>query len=305
LLSTHISRKDPLWAALRNKAQTGAPGIAQGRQVAAGTGWRVVDIICTAGPRDRPFQEQHQWASISIVLSGTFHYRSRHGAQFMSPGAILLGSPRNVFECSHDHGEGDRCLSFQYDPKIFDEVARDAGASRFAFTGPALPPLRSLAPITTRAVMAMEAGSLLEEIALELAGLVLQSAGPARRGPSDAIQNSAAIARVVRQLECRRGEAIGLDQMAQIARLSRYHFLRTFKSVTGITPHQWLLRARLRDAAQRLAATRASVTDIALDSGFDDLSNFIRTFRAEFGLSPSKFRISVPPSTFSRGSGRG
>jgi AraC-like DNA-binding protein len=67
-------------------------------------------------------------------------------------------------------------------------------------------------------------------------------------------------------------------------------FLRTFKRVTGVTPHQWVLRARLRDAARRLADTRAPVTEIALDVGFEDLSNFIRTFRAEFGVSPSRFR---------------
>ena len=44
------------------------------------------------------------------------------------------------------------------------------------------------------------------------------------------------------------------------------------------------------DAARRLAATRRPVTEIALDAGFDDLSNFIRTFRAEFGVSPSRYR---------------
>jgi AraC-like DNA-binding protein len=67
-------------------------------------------------------------------------------------------------------------------------------------------------------------------------------------------------------------------------------FLRTFKRVTGVTPHQWVLRARLREAARRLAETRAPVTEIALDVGFEDLSNFTRTFRAEFGASPREYR---------------
>ena len=75
--------------------------------------------------------------------------------------------------------------------------------------------------------------------------------------------------------------------------MSPYHFLRTFKAVTGITPHQWLLRARLREAAQRLAMSRAGVTAIALDVGFDDLSNFIRSFRAEFGFSPRQYRLAA------------
>ena len=63
-----------------------------------------------------------------------------------------------------------------------------------------------------------------------------------------------------------------------MAQLSPYHFLRSFKAVTGVTPHQWLLRARLRDAAEQLAATSRRSPSIALDVGFDDLSNFTRIF---------------------------
>lgn len=91
-------------------------------------------------------------------------------------------------------------------------------------------------------------------------------------------------------MESRAEEPHSLTELARTAGLSRYHFLRTFRSVTGVTPHQWLLRARLRDAARRLVTSRAPVTEIALDVGFDDLSNFIRSFRAEFGLSPSRYR---------------
>jgi AraC-like DNA-binding protein len=75
-----------------------------------------------------------------------------------------------------------------------------------------------------------------------------------------------------------------------MAGLSRYHFLRAFKSVTGVTPHQWVLRARLRDAAHRLATSRSPVTEIAFDAGFTDLSNFIRGFVAKYGVSPRKYR---------------
>jgi AraC family transcriptional regulator len=81
--------------------------------------------------------------------------------------------------------------------------------------------------------------------------------------------------------------------LRQLESLSRYHFLRTFKSLTGITPHQWLLRARLRDAAQRLLTGRDPVREIALDVGFEDLSNFIRSFRAEFGVSPGGYRATA------------
>ena len=81
--------------------------------------------------------------------------------------------------------------------------------------------------------------------------------------------------------------------LAGMAKLSPFHFLRSFKATTGVTPHQWLLRARLRAAAEKLATTRAPVTNIALDVGFEDLSNFTRTFRTEFGSSPREYRLAA------------
>ncbi len=290
MLPAQTFKVDPLAIAIRRKVRTEAPGTAEGNQVAAGDGWRVVDIVCTSGPRDRPFEERHGWASISLVLSGMFVYRSRHGSSLMAPGAMLLGSPGNAFECSHQHGEGDRCLSFQYDPERLERVAHDAGAARFAFATGCLPPLRVLAALTARATAAMAKRDCFEEIALELAGSVIRTAGPARRSAPAVVGQAAAIARVLHHLESRIAQPHSLNDLAHVAGLSPYHFLRTFKAVTGVTPHQWLLRARLRDAAYRLAATRAPVTEIALDAGFEDLSNFIRSFRAEFGVPPGRYR---------------
>ena len=70
-----------------------------GRTLAAGPGWYVRDMICTAGPQDRPFEEQHRTFSIAAVASGTFHYRTSRGSALLAPGAILLGNHGDCFEC--------------------------------------------------------------------------------------------------------------------------------------------------------------------------------------------------------------
>lgn len=58
----------------------------------------------------------------------------------------------------------------------------------------------------------------------------------------------------------------------------------------GVTPHQYLLRSRLRRAARHLAHDDKPVTEVAYDVGFNDLSNFVRTFHRAAGVSPLKFR---------------
>jgi AraC-like DNA-binding protein len=60
--------------------------------------------------------------------------------------------------------------------------------------------------------------------------------------------------------------------------------------VLGVTPHQYLIRSRLRHAARLLADNTRSITDIAYDVGFSDLSNFVRTFHRAAGVSPRGFR---------------
>jgi AraC-like DNA-binding protein len=86
---------------------------------------------------------------------------------------------------------------------------------------------------------------------------------------------------------------IRLAQAAERAGLSAFYFLRLFSRVLGVSPHQYLVRSRLRHAARLLAGSDESVTDVALDVGFADLSNFVRSFHRAAGVSPGAFRQAV------------
>jgi AraC-like DNA-binding protein len=91
-------------------------------------------------------------------------------------------------------------------------------------------------------------------------------------------------------LESRSHQSIDLAGTARQAGMSPFHFLRLFARVVGATPHQYLVRLRVRHAARLLADDARSITDIALDVGFADLSNFVRTFHRAAGVSPRDFR---------------
>jgi AraC-like DNA-binding protein len=282
---------DPLAAALASKRRRGARGEITDRTLASGDGWRVQDVVCTCGPHDHEAEERTSASSVALILAGSFVVRDRYGTSLMSEGSYLLVSAGHCFACSHRHGEGDRCLSFRFEPELFERIAHDAG-SRPEFTHNRLSPLRPLAPLTARARRAIAQPALLDELAIELAGASLSLAGRARRiaAPSP---HEGRMSEVLRYMAAHSAAPHTVTALAAMAKLSPYHFLRSFKAVTGVTPHQWLLRARLRAAAEKLVLSRVPVTEIALDVGFEDLSNFTRTFRAEFGTSPRQYRLAA------------
>src|SRR5262249_33701950 len=91
-------------------------------------------------------------------------------------------------------------------------------------------------------------------------------------------------------LDAHAHEPVDLQSAASEAGLSAFHFVRLFASVLGVTPPQYVVRCRLRHAASLLADDARSITDIAYDVGFGDLSNFVRTFHRAAGVSPRGFR---------------
>ena len=302
--------------ALATRRSNGGAGQTTTRVLAQGEGWGVADVVCTSGPQDRPFEEQHSGVCIAIVTAGSFQYRgsSNHAAgrrELMTPGSLLLGSAGQYFECGHEHGAGDRCISFHYAPDYFERLAVDAGArgAKPDFRVLRLPPVRALSPLVARASAGLAAPAPAqmdfpwEELSLQLAARTVELANAGNRfsGANDAPPSAVArVTRSVRMIERHRasGFELRLGSLAREAGLSPYHFLRIFERLTGLTPHQYVLRARLREAAMRLAAAREKILDIALDCGFGDASNFNHSFKREFGVSPRAFRGNHALKTF-------
>ena len=85
-------------------------------------------------------------------------------------------------------------------------------------------------------------------------------------------------------------ENLAIDRLATIAAMSRRTFYREFHAVTGTTPHRWLIAQRIILARHLLETTRLSVTEIAQQSGFDDISVFRRHFTSQAAVSPTTYR---------------
>ena len=283
--------------ALAHRQQTGSVGDATPRVLAQGDGWRVADVVCSCGPHDRAFEEQHAEYVVALVVAGAFRHRTHAGSCLLTPGSTMLGNVHDCFECSHEYGAGDRCVSFWFSPVFFDQIASDARPSVRGrrFNTPGIPPIRDTARIISRAGAAVldSNDAAWDELAVDVAAHALTacdgpSAGTLRSAPSR--RDEARIAESIRVITDHLHHPLPLTSLARKAGLSVFHFLRTFERVVGVTPHQFIRRARLRAAARHLLTDGSPIIDIALDSGFTDVSSFNRAFRAEFGVAPRSFR---------------
>lgn len=86
-------------------------------------------------------------------------------------------------------------------------------------------------------------------------------------------------------------ESIDLDVLSKVSSLCPHHFLRKFKSFTGLSPYQYLKRTRLSKARSLLENTNLSVTEICQDCGYESLSSFSFLFKNTYNLSPENYRL--------------
>ena len=268
------------------------------RTLAAGDGWSVHEVVCRAGPSNRPFEERHDGFSVSAVVDGSFTYRSDAGHGLLYPGSLLFGNNGGCFECGHAHGIGDRCISLNVREELFGEIAAAvASTSRFRFAAPSVPPSAKALPVVAwmEALSSIPSSMRSEELALRLVERVIAVIADQNRAPAaPAGRDAKRVVEAIRFVESDAVRPLQLRDLAAIAGMSKYHFLRAFRRLTGVTPHQYLISARLRRAALALTSSRRPVIAIALDSGFGDLSTFNHRFRGAFGLTPTEYRASQP-----------
>jgi AraC-like DNA-binding protein len=91
-------------------------------------------------------------------------------------------------------------------------------------------------------------------------------------------------------------EALGVDDLARAAGLSRAHFSREFRRTFGESPHSYLLTRRLERAAALLRSTDRSVIEICLAVGLQSVGSFTTSFTRTYGISPTAYRATFPPA---------
>lgn len=262
--------------------------------MATTTLWRsdtltVVDYRCDAGPDVAPFTECHGGFDLAYVRRGSFGYRAGSVTRELVAGSLLVGRPGDEYVCTHDHVVGDECLAFQLSPALVESL----GGRLDRWRGGAVPPTPELMVFGELAQAVANGASDLgiDEAGVALAARFLALVGDeARRDVVPGVRDRRRAVDAALSIEARSTQSLDLAQLAGEAGLSAFHFLRLFAAVLGVSPHQYLVRSRLRHAARLLAEGERPITDVAYDVGFGDLSNFVRTFGRAAGVSPREFR---------------
>ena len=245
---------------------------------------------CTPPPRKRAREKQYTRSAVGVVLSGCFEYRAHAEAATAVPGTVIFGNRGEYFSCLHRDGSGNRRQVVTFDEEFLREIAEGCGLEETRFRVAAVPPGKFSAAVFGHMRRLALKSADREESAYQLAAAALQINQSRTIAWRVSWRNQSRVLSVVRHLEGSYSEPCSLAALANRAQLSPFHFLRTFKRVTGQSPAQYVRTARLRAAANDLLTTGYSVARIALAAGFNDISHFNASFRAVFGRSPTQWR---------------
>lgn len=254
------------------------------------------EVLCSGTPDAGRQRSCHACQVMAVVVSGRFNFRSPFGQVDAMPGAIIFGNALEEFEYRFVDTVDVHKSVVALDDGLVAEVAGDCGVDRAAFGIAGLLPGRASSPLYASIRRLAAARSSREELAVELAASAVNLGREPRRSPETATQTKK-MREIAAYLDDSFSEPLTLAQLAAMANLRRFHFIRAFRAATGETPRQYLIGARLRAAADRLLEGAESITEIALGVGFNDISHFNATFRQAFGTSPRAWRKPCIPET--------
>jgi AraC family transcriptional regulator len=235
-----------------------------------------------------PESEQTEQTVVTFVERGAFELMEGRRWWVFSPGDVLVSSPglkrryRHFQSCPEDV-----CVSISFAPEIVEEALGK-------LSGNTLPPKVPAGIASNFAfrwiIEALHSASRLE---IESAAFHCATAlGRHRWERAPRLSGVGAHARKIRtacmSMADRLEENHSLTSLAAEAGMSPFYFARVFSELVGEAPHRYLLRVRLRRAAE-LLRMGALVTEAALKSGFPDVNHFSRTFHRRFGVPPSRY----------------
>jgi len=235
-----------------------------------------------------PDSELTRDVAVTFVERGGFALQESGNSWTFLEGDVLVSTP-GILRCySHfDECPNDICLSLTFAPETVEDAL---GHYRRSSPPPRIRrgPATDFAHFLTRSAVASLDHLWIEELAFHA---MLALASDSWERPVQPGVNAAHARRIRNAIELMRERVTQRCSLTSISRevgMSPFHFARTFSGLVGLSPHQYLMRLRLRRSAMMLRAG-ASVTTAAFSSGFQNLGHFSRSFQRRYGVNPSNY----------------
>lgn len=124
----------------------------------------------------------------------------------------------------------------------------------------------------------------------EISARVTRHSPPVAHRAGTAEANQCSVERAIRHMQENLDSPLDLNELAHLASISKFHFVRVFDEITGTTPHHFLSCLRMQRAKELLLKSDAPITEVCLKVGYNSLGTFSNTFSELVGVSPQAFR---------------
>ncbi|MDT3424867.1 AraC-like DNA-binding protein/mannose-6-phosphate isomerase-like protein (cupin superfamily) [Paenibacillus forsythiae] len=233
----------------------------------------------------------HDYYVIGFIEQGKRLLHCHHEEYILNSGDVVIFNPYDPHACEQiDGGTLDyRCINIQ--PEVMRQYVQEIAGVDYlpCFTPTVLYRSELAASLRELHLMISEGHSdfqkeelllfLLEQLLREDSDL--SAPGPSREPASE-------IKRICEYIESHFAESITLDQLSQLAGLSKYHLLRSFTKQKGISPYSYLATIRINHAKKLLEQGMPPI-DVALQTSFSDQSHFTNYFKKLIGLTPKQY----------------
>ncbi|MFN8646742.1 MAG: AraC family transcriptional regulator [Gemmatimonadales bacterium] len=242
-------------------------------------------------PHQDPEREVADGWGIAFVRAGAFEVEVHGARERLVAGSLFLTRPGLAFRCRHDGPcPDDVCLAIDFAPGA---VAGSEDAWTRAGWAARRTPTPRLAYVQRRLAGAAAEENTFELERWALAGLTALSADGSSRGSRGPYAprraDLEAVTAACRAIEADPAARRSIADRARAVGCTGTGLTHAFRRYLGLSPHQYVVRWRLADAAARLDAG-ATVSDSCWRSGFENLSHFCRTFQRAFGIRASRWR---------------
>ena len=244
--------------------------------------YRFFHLKDTAG-QERDFHF-HDFDKIVILLSGNVQYALENEVYDLNPYDVLLVKHHTIHKAIIDKSVPYERIIIYLTEQRYSSVLPEAGLTacfdRILFT-----PDKNQLETLLKSMESCENSVLRETYLIQLLAILngLEGSMPSKE------KHDRKIEPVLTYINEHLTDPLSVDDLAEKAFLSRYHFMRVFKASTGETVHSYVRQRRLLNAS-RLIREGVSVQQAARQSGFEDYSVFYKAFISNFGVKPGEFK---------------